>query len=264
MNVTIKDVDASRIDDVFSVCSHSRLDDPLQRKGMEIKRRWLTRMLEEYSRCTKVAYLDGKPIAQILYYPEAADPTVAGPRDRVMFIRCTYNPFVEAQKKGISSRLLDSVINECSEGPESLNRRPARFAVAQAFETGEGTSLVNFYASKGFQKGEGEMYLELHGEYTPRKTPTYESLPEDRGRALVFYDPVCEWSIGSATRIEGLLKEIEPTLPITTINSWENPHESTRRGGQPLIVNATPITSNWRDTEAFTAEVKQSLAGFLH
>jgi len=103
------------------------------------------------------------------------------------------------------------------------------------------------------------MYLELHGEYTPRKTPTYEPLPEDRGTALVFYDPVCEWSIGSATRITGLLKEIDPKLPVTAINSWENPHESRRRAGQTLIVNATPVTSSWRDTEAFTAEVKQAL-----
>ena len=259
MEVIVKDVDASRISDIFRVCSHNRLDDPLQIRGMELKRRWLQKMLEEHGPCTKVAYIDGRPVAQILYYPEAADPTVAEPRDGVMAIRCTYNPFVEAQKKGISSRLLDSVINECREGPESLNGRPARFVVAQAFETGEGTSLVNFYASKGFQKGEGGMYLDLPGEYTPRKPLTYEPLPEDRGRALVFYDPVCEWSIGSATRIEGLLKEIEPTLLVTAINSWENPHESTRRGGQPLIVNATPITSSWRDTDAFTAEVKKAL-----
>jgi hypothetical protein len=176
-----------------------------------------------------------------------------------MVIRCTYNPFVEAQKKGISSRLLDSVIDECREGPESLGGRPARFAVAQAFETGEGTSLVNFYASKGFQKGEGEMYLELHGEYTPRKTPRYEPIPEDRGRALVFFDPVCEWSIGSAVRTEEFLNEIVPNIPVTLINSWEKPDEHIRRGGRQIIVNVTPITSSWRDTEAFRREVAEAM-----
>lgn len=259
MEMTIKDIDASNIDDVFKVCSHDRLKDPLQKRGIELKRRWLTRMLEEHGPCTKIAYLDGRPVAQILYYPEKADPTVAEPRDGVMAIRCTYNPFRETQKKGVSSRLLESVLKECRDGPRSLGGKPARFAVAQAFETGEGTSLVNFYASKGFKQGEGEMYLELHGEYTPRKPTTYHPLPEDRGRALVFYDPVCEWSIGSATRIEGLLNEIDPALPMTTINSWENPRESKRREGQALIVNATPIASNWRNREAFTKEVTQAL-----
>ena len=259
MNVIIKDVDASRIDDVFRVCSHNRLEDPIQKRGMEIKRRWLTRMLEEHGPCTKVAYLDGRPVAQILYYPETADPTLADPRDSVLVIRCTYNPFQDTQKKGISSRLLNSVIKECREGARSLGGQPALFAVAQAFETGGGTSLVNFYASKGFQQGEGEMYLELHGGYTPRKPSTYDPLPEDRGRALVFYDPVCEWSVGSAVRTEGLLNEVAPSLPVTSINSWENPRESTRRGGQALIVNAISIASNWRNREAFTKEVTQAL-----
>ncbi len=258
MEVIVKDVDASRISDIFRVCSHNRLDDPLQIRGMELKRRWLQKMLEEHGPCTKVAYIDGRPVAQILYYPEAADPTVAEPRDGVMAIRCTYNPFLETQKKGVSSKLLDSVLKECRDGPESLGGRPARFAVAQAFETGEGTSLVSFYASKGFRQGEGEMYLELQGGYEPRKPAIYESLPEDRGRALVFYDPNCEWSIGSAVRTEELLNEISPNLPVTTMNSWERPEDS-RRGGQQLIVNATPINSAWRDREAFTTEVEQAL-----
>jgi len=259
MEITVKDVEASIIDDVFRVCSHSLLEDPLQKKGIEIKRRWLHKMLEKHGPCTKIAYLDGRPVAQILYYPEAADPTVAEPRDGVMAIRCTYNPFQETQKKGISSRLLDSVLKECRDGPQSLDGKPARFAVAQAFETGEGTSLVNFYASKGFQQGEGEMYLELHSGYTPRKPSSYRPLPEDRGKALVFYDPVCEWSIGSAVRTEALLNEVAPALPVTTVNSWENPIEFTRRGGQVVIVNAIPISSKWRDREAFTAEVRQTL-----
>jgi len=259
MELTVKDLDASNIDDIFRVCSHDRLEDPLQKRGIELKRRWLNRMLEEHGPCTKIAYLDGRPVAQILYYPEAADPTVAEPRDRVMAIRCTYNPFQETQKKGISSKLLESVLKECRDGPQSLGGKPTRFAVAQAFETGEGTSLTNFYASKGFQQGEGEMYLELHGEYTPRKPTIYDPLPEDRSRALIFYDPVCEWSIGSAVRTEELLKETAPTLHVTTINSWENPQESTRRGGQTLIVNAIPITATWRDRQKLTKEVKQAL-----
>ncbi len=75
------------------------------------------------------------------------------------------------------------------------------------------------------------MYLEFHGEYTPRKPTSYDPLPEDRSRALIFYDPICEWGIGSAVRIEELLNEIAPTLPVTTINGWENPQEVTRRGG---------------------------------
>ena len=261
MDVIIEDVDVSRIEDVFRVCSHSRLEDPLQRRGMGLKRRWLNRMLEEHGPCTKLAYLDGRPVAQILYYPEEADPTVAKPRGGVMAIRCTYNPFQETQKRGISSMLLESVLEDCRDGPESLGGRPARFAVAQAFETGGGTSLANFYASKGFRQGEGEMYLELHGGYVPRKPASYDPLPEDRGRALVFYDPVCEWSIGSATRIEGLLNEIAPALPVTIINGWEDPEDSIRRGGQALIVNAAPIASTWRDREAFTKEVTQALTG---
>jgi hypothetical protein len=93
MDVSIRDVDASSIDDVFRICSFKNLDDPLQTKGMEIKRRWLLEMLGRYGPCTKIAYLDDRPVAQILFYPEEAVPYVLSPREGAVILHCAYNPF---------------------------------------------------------------------------------------------------------------------------------------------------------------------------
>lgn len=100
----MRDISDITIDDVFKVCSHGRLNDPLQKKGIELRRRWLTNMLSDYGPCVKIAYLDERPVAQIMYYPEDAAPFITMPRPGVVLLRCVYNPFPEAQGKAQPAR----------------------------------------------------------------------------------------------------------------------------------------------------------------
>ena len=133
------------------------------------------------------------------------------------------------------------------------------FIVADPFNTGEGVSLEGFYERSGFEKADGEMYLEITGKYRPREKPMYEPLPEDRGRVLMFYDSACEWGYPFAVRVRDLLKEIDPDLLVELIDKWRQPEEYMRRGNETLIVNATVITSLWTEREAFRREVEQAL-----
>ena len=105
------------------------------------------------------------------------------------------------------------------------------------------------------------MYLEISGKYRPRGESEYHPLPEDRGRALMFYDPMCEWGYGFAVRVRELIHDIEPELPFEMINSWERPEEFISRGNQVLIVNAKVIQSFWTDREAFRREVERAIRG---
>ena len=45
------------------------------------------------------------------------------------------------------------------------------------------------------------MYYEMTGEYHPMRHTGYYPLPEDLGRAVMFYDAICEWGYPFAVRV---------------------------------------------------------------
>lgn len=116
-----------------------------------------------------------------------------------------------------------------------------RFIVAKPFNTGEGIPLETFYRSRGFKWGEEEMFLELASSYEPRESREYTPLREDEGRTTILYAPLCEYSYPFATKVMELNREVEPDLPIELIDMWRWPEEASRRCGEYVIVNATPI-----------------------
>jgi GNAT superfamily N-acetyltransferase len=259
--IIVKDIGEGNIEDIFKVCSHSRLDDPLQRTGMEMKRAWLLRMLEEHGPCTKIAYLDGRPVAQILFYPEEAVPFIPDPREGAVVLNCAYNPFPEARGKGAGSSLVRNLAEEAGAGLKCLRGEPCSIISAKPFETGEGLSMTEFYSRCGFSRADSEMYLEILGEYRPKGEMAYEPLEEDGGKVIMFYDPICEWGYGFAVRVRDLIHEIEPGYPFEMIDPWERPGESARRGNRQLIVNGHVIQSFWMNRKAFRREVEEAIRG---
>jgi GNAT superfamily N-acetyltransferase len=118
--------------------------------GIKLKRQWLREMLEKYGSCAKIAYYNGKPVAQILYYPEEADVTKVSKRKDVLMIDCIYNPMPEAQKLGIGTSLLRSLTQDAKQRKTYLGNRPCKFILAKAFNTGELLPMPEFYKKNGF------------------------------------------------------------------------------------------------------------------
>jgi len=259
-SLRVADVEEANIEDVFRVCSHGRLNDPLQRQGIELKRRWMLEMLEEHGPCTKIAYLDDEAVAQLLFYPEEAAPFIADARRDVVVLHCAYNPFPKARGRGAGTALIKSLVDDCRTGLPCLEGTPCRFIAAKPFNTGEGIPLSAFYATNGFKQGQQEMVLEVSASYQPRRMTEYRPLPEDKGRAVMFYNPMCEYSYPFAVRVRDFLWEVEPSLTVELIDAWRRPEEYIKRGNQELLVNAKPITSFWTQREAFRREVEHALS----
>lgn len=255
----IEDLTENNLDDVFNVCSYGRLDDPLQIKGIALKTRWLIDTLEKHGSCTKIAYLNDRPVAQILYFPEELAPSIADPREGVVALHCAYNPFSEARGRGAGKALMGKFLAECDSGLKILSGKTCSFVVARPYTTGVGLPLGEFYSKHGFLQGEDEVYFEVRKAYRPRATTEYDPLPEDRGRAFMFYEPVCEWGYPFAVQVKDYLRNIDPDLPIKLINSWEEPDKFIKRGSKQLIVNATEIKSFWTEKESFRREVEEAL-----
>jgi len=263
----IEDLNLSNIDDLIYVCSKDKLQNPVHRKGIEIKKKWLRRILREVGPIAKIAYFNNEPVAQILYYPEEIIPALEFKRKQVICIHCIYNSRIKAQKRGIGKSLLRSLLEESQKPMKILNGKPCRFIIAKSFDTGEFLPLPEFYKRMGFKQGVESsmwggkiMYLEITDKYEPLPPiEEYKPLKEDRGRVIVFYSPICQFSYQFAYIASRTIKEIVPSVEVRMINKWEKPDEFIKRKGNWLIVNAKPIKSSPLEKDRFVSEVIEAL-----
>ncbi len=258
-DVRVRDVSEANIEDVFRVCSYSKLNDPLQREGMELRRQWIRGMIEEYGTCIKIAYLGEKPVAHLMFYPEVAAKFLLAPRKGVVLLRCVYNPFEEARGKGASTALVKCLIEECGGDPSYLKGVSCSFIASEPFNTGEGTPMEKFYAASGFTRRGNEMFYEVKGKYLAPKKPVFDKSHANRNAATIIYDPTCEWSYVHAVQVRDALKDMYSDLPVWLINQWQKPEASLSLANKWFIVKGTPIESSLRQQEAFKAEVRRAV-----
>jgi hypothetical protein len=260
-SVTVRDVNEENLDDAFRVCSNGRLGDPLQMQGIELRRRWIRKMLAVTGPCVKVAYLDGHPVAQLLFYPETSVPYQPRPRTGVVLLRCVYNPFKEAQGKGASTALIKNLIDECKRGPRCLNGGKCGFIASEAFNTGEGVPMERLYEANGFMKMDAEMAYEVAGKYIPPHELSYTKSKRDEGKAIIVYNPTCEYSYPTALRVRDLIAGIYPAMPVALINQWDEPWESIRLANHELTVNSVQISGSLHQREKLVGEIKMAVEG---
>jgi GNAT superfamily N-acetyltransferase len=261
--IRIESLFESNVDDLINVCSSGRLDDPVHKQGISFKRKWLMHMLSQWGPCAKIAYYEQKPVAQILYHPEEAEVAKTHKRTGVLVLDCIYNPVPAAQKLGIGTKLLESVIKDARQGRSCLGNRKCKFIIAKAFNTGEFLPLPNFYAKKGFlSTPDGkQLWLSLDSDYEPAMPiGDYEPLSEDKNRALIFYSPTCQFSYQFAKREEEVIRQIAPDMQTELINEWEKPEEAIKRKNLQLVVNAKAIHTFFMETEKFKHEIGQAIS----
>ena len=269
----MEDISEENLDDVFKICGYAykispgnKEDTALHEEAVEARRRWLVDMMARHGPCAKIAYLDEKPVAQILFCPEEAISFIRDPRRDVVSILCIYSPFPETQRRGAATALVKDLVEECSSGLHSLDQRPCRFIVTQPFPTMGRSSCTALYKSCGFGQGHKEMFLEVSDGYEARERPDYRALPGDLGKTSIFYNPACEWGHFYAVTAERILQGIDPDHPVEVHSTWGSPEEFIRRSIQRVtagrtIVNGQRIPGGvfWTDRDAFIQEVREAL-----
>ena len=267
----VKNLTLENLDDVFIICAgvSTTYNIPMDEfilEGIEIRRKWLKNMFKNYGTCTKVAYLDGKPVAQILYYPENAMKYMKNKRKNVVHIQCIVNPFQEAQGLGAGTALMNSLINECKQGLDILDGDKCSYLVSYPYLSAIGVSFSQFYSKMGFKLGEDEYYYELYTKYTPRKKSKYTPLPEDKNKVILFYNPTCELGYYYVNQVKKVLENNFENLPIKIYNLWEDYEEYLKRPQQTVVAARATVNQQtvddflyWEDVNKWLDEVRSKL-----
>ncbi len=261
--ITIRDVTPALIDDLIAVCSKEQLSNPIHAEGARIKREWLTEVIRANGPIAKIAYLDRKPAAQLMYYPESAGPRSPGRRD-VLVLYCVFTGSPENRRQGLASALMHTFLDEVRSGKlKAMAGRDTGFVRSPTFETGEGLSMAELYRRYGFANGpeeSREMYLRVHGKYEPPPKPRPPLRPDllPKGRALVFYTPHCQWSYVFAHQMADVIRKLSPDHEVMLADAWRDPAAEDWPGAE-AVVDGVPIYAHVTEGDGFKKAVADIL-----
>ena len=256
--LTVRDVNLENINHLIDLCiPPDKKDDLLFIKGINTKKKWATKAIKKYGRIAKLAYLDSKPVGLIQYQPI--------PEERLIEIACICVPEKENFRKGIGKSLLRALIEEMNKPQLALNNAVPLAFVTWAFQVPGRYPQHEFYQKMGFKRvkeddpfllyypiKKGYVYYPKEEKFIPQK--------EDRGKAIIFYDPSCPFSIYFSEKIKESMREVAPDILVRMINRFEELEEVKKRGKVPTCaVNGKPIEAFFADKENFQKEVKMSL-----
>lgn len=257
----IRDVTFASIDDLINLCIPSdKKDDPLFVESMGAKKRWATQVIERYGSIAKLAYSNSELVGLIQYQPKS--------EEQIVTIDCIFVPEEQNLRKGIGESLLEALIEDVKEPRPIFSDDIPLALVTWAFEVPGRYAQHKFYRKMKFKRvKKGNpflLYCPLRKGYIHRpKEERFRSQQEDRGKAVIFCDPSCPFSLIFSERMKELIREVAPHVPIRMINKFEEHEEVERRGKVPACaVNGKSIETFFMDKENFQKEVRKALRHF--
>ena len=131
MDVTIKDVTKSNLNDIPETCSYciywsfpeefERTKSELSKRKQELtvkKRLWILQTLKDFGSCGKILYHNNVPVGYAEYAPSNRFPQIKEYKSQpigkieegVVFLSCLYVADEKLRRKGLGEKLLDSII----------------------------------------------------------------------------------------------------------------------------------------------------------
>jgi len=255
--IEIKDVDSENVEDLINLCIPSdNRDDYLFIEGARVKKRWATQMMKRYGVFSKLAYIELEPVGMIQYQPK---------QEKVIEITCIFVPEKKNLRKGIGRALLRALIDEMHRLKSYFNNEYPSALVTWAFQVPGTYPQHEFYQKMGFKHMRGDdpflLYHPLKEGYIyAPKGKKYIPQEEDKGKALIFYDPSCPFCIYFTEKIKESIREIAPEIPIRVINQFEEEEKVRKRGKVSFcIVNQRFIEPFFVDKENFQKEVMEAV-----
>jgi len=113
LELEIRDLSTENIDDLVNNCVSQSSAETLKEGSLK-KKVWIERALQAFGSCAKIAYVKGKPVGFVEFYPIQTFPILRHMlKDRrIILITCVYVRQREFQGRGIGSKLIQEVIKD--------------------------------------------------------------------------------------------------------------------------------------------------------
>jgi predicted GNAT family acetyltransferase len=247
--IHIKNVNHKNIQDLITLCiPQGAEDNPIFIKGIQEKEEYIHTVLDTYRTCAKVAYIHSNPVGLIQY--------IMVPEEKIVRIQCIFVPDEQNQKKGVGTKLMHSFLSDMKSPQPVFDNQLPNALITYAFEVSGWFPQHIFYQHHGFiQVGDDPylLYYPLQKGYHYTKKEVFPQ-EEDKGKALIFHDPSCPFSVLFTEKTKESIKKVAD-IPIKVINTFYDKEEVKKRGDVPhCIVNSVPIKSFVGD-EQFESEV---------
>jgi|GEM_PF-993246 len=263
--MTVVKVTEDNLDDFLEVCNLIKGDKNFE-EGILKMRSWALDLLSEENLIAFLAYMDNKPVAQIMGYPGRQYPLMGEEYRDFLVLQCIFNSCRECRRRGIGDKLIEKFIDEA-------RRRGYKYIVSYAFDSGEpeAESQRNFLIKRGFKQINGgeeeDIYYSLSGaEVSDLKIPTiyrkgenYRPQREDHGTALIFYTSSCPYGYFNAIKTGRRILQIAGNLEMEIVDIWRDPTRFLDKGMNWLLVNGVPINSLPYEGDKFVEEVSSAL-----
>lgn len=263
--IIIKDVTKENIEDLCQICiPPTKEDDPDYVKGVEEKMKWAAGMLQKWGSFAKIAYRDDIPVGLVQYKPI--------PAENIVHIDCIYVPRKKYWRKGITTQLLSSLLEDIKKPMSWFDNKRASAFVTKTFPGGAPDQYTAhlFFKKKGFKhvgKDLDFLYYPLKEGfvYKPVKKKEVEYIPqeEDKEKVLIICGPdSCPATYPHfLKRMERYIREIDSKIPILWIDASEESEKVKKRNVDigDCMVNAKRIKSFVLAKENFQKEVKEAL-----
>ncbi len=185
------------------------------------------------------------------------------PDKKIIEINCIFVPEKEFQRKGVAKNIFKSFFEEVNRPQKYFNNEPPDEIVVYAFQVPGWYPQHLFFEKIGFKRVYEDnpylMYYLLKEDFIyEHEKKTYKPVSEDKGKAIIFYNPSCPWSVHFSELMKAKIKEALPDIPVLMYNRFEDKEEVIKRINPPdCIVNAKEINTFILDEENFKKEVKK-------
>ncbi|MBC8385475.1 MAG: hypothetical protein H8E57_08165 [Candidatus Cloacimonetes bacterium] len=257
--IQIKNVSYENIKDLIDLCiPPQNKDDRYFLEGSRVKKKWAENVLEKYGSFAKIAYLDSRPAGMLQYLPI--------PTEKIIKIKCVFVPQKENTRKGLAKLIIEDLINDMKKPKSYFDNNPPNALIVEAFEVyGPVFPQAEFFKKMGFEQVSEDnpfllYYPILDGFVYKPETTEFITQDEDKGKAVIFFDPSCPFGVYFFEEMMRSILEIAPEIPIRKINEFAEREEVAKRGKKPFCaVNGKAITTFFFDKENFQKEVREAL-----
>lgn len=254
MSIHVKEVDENLFDDEINLCLPPNLgsENAAFQKGVEEKRRWLKKRLNEFGSVALVAYHEQQPVGFIEYVSARNVPVPVNEDEKVAMTTCINKP--RFHEKGVGTALLHAALKKLKqmriEQVKTLVSR-SPYWINQGIYSKNGFQLERTFYKPGATEPLDLLTLNVKGTQKPINEPSTVRFPQMTSDSLpisivYFCSGQCPFNALVRSRLIGALEKFDPKhVVLEVLDSWENCKLARECGAMygDLFVNGkTPFT----------------------